>query len=295
MGSTLSKKQKSGLILFCVGTGLLIGGLYYYDKFNKKPKPQTQQENSDADTQVQISNLQKDSVQDEESLLQKAARQVKIEFQGNLLTMNTIIQIFQRALDLTKPEYRQITLDNRKQRREAKAKSNNQLYQQMVLDYNEQVENLIEKKQIELCQYLQISEEVLQESVMSLMEGGQIQQFFMIQATLRQQIKESIPSKITLSVDDLKKVISYQIQILTKKPKVLVQMIQTLSANQETQQLIPMAINTILGDYCYEEFQLEEEDLMVMMQNQNNFTDQTIQNLLQQLEEVMYQLMGPIS
>ncbi|CAK72074.1 unnamed protein product (macronuclear) [Paramecium tetraurelia] len=293
MGSTLSKKQKSGLILFCVGTGFLIGRLYYNGKFNKEPEPQSKQEDSETYTQIQISNFPKDSVQVNEQLLQKAAKQIKVEFQGHLLSMNTIIQIFQRSIDLVKPEYREITLNNREcifiqyHSREKRSKGK---IQQFIVSI---IENLIEKKQIDLCQYLQISEEVLQESAMSLEESGQYQQFVMIQATQRIQIKESIPNKKTLSVDDLKKVLSFQVQILNKKPKELVQMIQALSqANQYNQILIPMAINTILFDYCYDEFQIEEEDLMVMIQNQNIFADLKVQSLLQQLEMIIFQLMG---
>ncbi|CAD8062201.1 unnamed protein product [Paramecium primaurelia] len=293
MGSTLSKKQKYGVILFCVGTGFLIGGLYFDGKIDKKSKSQQQQ--IETDNQVQSTNQERDVTQGYDQVLQQAKGQVNVEFQGDYLTMNSINQILQKSMDLAKPEYAIITLENRKQRREAKSKFNSQLYQQLVLDYNEQVENLIERKQSEFCQSLQITEDIFQESVMQLMENGQFQQFFMIQASLRQHIKEAIPSTKTLTLDQLKQIISYQIEIISSNPKDLAQMIQTLSASQETQQLIPLAVNTIIADYCYEKFQIEEEDMMKLMQNPDNFADQTMHNLMTQLETAMYQLMGPIS
>ncbi|CAD8182866.1 unnamed protein product [Paramecium pentaurelia] len=226
-----------------------------------------------------------------DQLFQQVVKSIQVERQGQLIQISTITQILEKSLDLAKDEYSQITIENRKKRR-AIRKSENAQYQQMVLDYNEQVENLLEKKQMEICDFLQIKETEFQDSVMSLMERGFYQQFFMIQASIRQKIKDSLPSTKEITFDMLKKIINFQIQVLKQQPQELKQIIQNLSVNQETQQLIPLAINTILGDLVYEKFQIEEEDMMKILQNQAYFADVQMQQAMAQLEEAMYMLMA---
>ncbi|CAD8078612.1 unnamed protein product [Paramecium sonneborni] len=293
MGSTLSKKQKQGLILFGIGTVFLIGGLYIDDKLKIELKNQQQKLDSNDKGQEDIQQTEISSNHDIQ--LQQIKEQIQVEYTGDKLSFDTIGQILEKSIDLCKKEYIQITLGNRKQRRDARTQSNSQLYQQLVLQYNEQVENLLEQKKIKLFTSLSISEEVFQESVMFLMDQGYFQQFFIIQATIKQKIKEAIPSTKILSLEQLKQILDYQVQIITNKPIDLASMIQTLSNNQETQQLIPLAVNTILADYCFEKFQIEEEDLIKMMQNPENYADQKMQKLMNQLEQAMYQLMGAIA
>ncbi|CAD8101762.1 unnamed protein product [Paramecium primaurelia] len=294
MGSTLSKKQGKVMVFGGLGLAALVGVTLIL-----KSKPTDEQVQTKGEsTRENVKQISQKSYQPKEStnqgydqLFQQVVRSISVERQGQLISISTITQILEKSLDLAKDDYSQITIENRKQRR-AIRKSQNDQYQQMVLDYNEQVENLLEKKQMEICDFLQIKETEFQDSVMSLMERGFYQQFFMIQASIRQKIKDSLPSTKEITFEMLKQIIKFQIQVLKQQPQELKQIIQNLSANQETQQLIPLAINTILGDLVYEKFQIEEEDMMKILQNQAYFTDIEMQQAMAQLEEAMYMLMA---
>ncbi|CAK59689.1 unnamed protein product (macronuclear) [Paramecium tetraurelia] len=296
MGSTLSKKQDKAIIIGGLGTVALIGAMLYLKSKPTEVQVHTNTNSKQEEVQnitINAINPQGHIVQGYDQLFQQVVRSIQVEKQGSLISIATITQILDKSLDLAKDEYAVITTENR-QRRRAIRRSRQGEYQKMVLDYNEQVENLLEKKQMEICEFLQIREDVFQESVMSLMERGFYQQFFMIQASIRQKIKDSISSTKEITYEQLKKIINYQIQVLNQQPQELREIINNLSGNQETQQLIPLAINTILGDLVYEKFQIEEEDMMKMFQNQALFNDQGLQQAMAQLEEAMYSLMSSL-
>ncbi|CAD8206466.1 unnamed protein product [Paramecium octaurelia] len=296
MGSTLSKKQDKAIIIGGLGVAALIGATLFLKSKPTEVKVNTNTNSQQQDVQqitLNCSNSKGIQIQGYDQLFQQVVKSISVEKQGQLISIATITQILDKSLDLAKDEYAIITTENRKIRR-ALRKANRNGYQKMVLDYNEQVENLLEKKQMEICDFLQIKEEVFQESVMSLMERGFYQQFFMIQASIRQKIKDSLPSTREITYAELKQIIDFQIQVIRQQPKELKDMIANLSGNQETQQLIPLAINTILGDLVYEKFQIEEEDMMKMFQNQSLFNDPSLQQAMSQLEEAMYQLMSAL-
>ncbi|CAD8120501.1 unnamed protein product [Paramecium sonneborni] len=296
MGSIQSKKQNQIIVFGGVGLATIVGILYLikskHPEGTEQPKINQIKQNV---PQINSINQSPQVIKTEgyDQQFQQVVRSIQVERQGQLISITTITQILEKSLDLAKEEFSQITLDNRKKRREIR-KSNKAQYRQMVLDYNEQVENLLEKKQMEICEFLNISEDVFQESVMSLMERGFYQQFFMIQASIRQKIKDSLPPTKNINEDQLKKIIQFQVEQLKKQPQELKDIIANLSENQETQQLIPLAINTILGDYVYEKFEIEEEDMIKMLQNQAYFSDPSMQKAMMELEQAMYQLMASI-
>ncbi|CAD8119220.1 unnamed protein product [Paramecium sonneborni] len=295
MGSTLSKKQSKIFVLGGIGLAAALSLTYILKSQQTEEQVQPKIDQIKQDNPKQISSIKYEEgvKQGYDQLFQQVVRQIQVERQGQLISLTTITQILEKSLDLAKDEYSQLTLENRKIRRKIR-KSQSAQYQQMVLNYNEQVENLLEKKQMEICEVLNISEDVFQESVMSLMERGFYQQFFMIQASIRQKIKDSLPSTKDITEDLLMKIIHFQIEQLNEQPKELKDIITNLSENQETQQLIPLAINTILGDYVYEKFEIEEEDMIKILQNQAYFSDPSMQNAMMQLEQAMYQLMTSI-
>lgn len=82
----------------------------------------------------------------------------------------------------------------------------------------------------------------------------------MLQAAIRQKIKEKIKPKKTLTLDNLKAMLTYQHEILQQKPELLNNLLTKLSQNPETAALIPTIFHIIINDYIYQEFQVEEED-----------------------------------
>ena len=67
-----------------------------------------------------------------------------------------------------------------------------------------------------------------------------------------------------------------------------------IKIDPEQQQLIPLSINTMIFDYLFDKFKIEEEDLIAVMKDQNNLNNSDIQRLLQELESLMYELIGPM-
>lgn len=59
----------------------------------------------------------------------------------------------------------------------------------MVLEYNEEIEQLLESAQMEVVEALKIRQDVFEQSIVALMENGYVQQFFLLQAGMRQKIK----------------------------------------------------------------------------------------------------------
>jgi hypothetical protein len=59
----------------------------------------------------------------------------------------------------------------------------------MLMDYVNDIENLLMKAQEEICAKIDISQPILEQSEMLLMERGLGQHVFMLQASARQKIK----------------------------------------------------------------------------------------------------------
>lgn len=71
------------------------------------------------------------------------------------------------------------------------------------------IENMLMKAQEDICAKLGITQEILEKSEMCLMERGLGQHIFMMQATVRQRIKEKLPKKKSVSMDITKEIIRY--------------------------------------------------------------------------------------
>jgi hypothetical protein len=62
-------------------------------------------------------------------------------------------------------------------------------YLDIILSYTEEVERLIEGAQIQMLEHLKIDVQKFEDSLGAIMQRGNMQQFFMLQAVIRQQIK----------------------------------------------------------------------------------------------------------
>ena len=67
--------------------------------------------------------------------------------------------------------------------------SNPERYEQMIIDFNEEVENLLTKACDDLLVELNLTKDLFEDSMVTLMERGYYQQIFMLQAAIRQKIK----------------------------------------------------------------------------------------------------------
>ncbi|EGR31562.1 hypothetical protein IMG5_106950, partial [Ichthyophthirius multifiliis] len=208
-----------------------------------------------------------------------------------------IYEIMQNSIKLVEEEYVQMTKTNRNLRRQLLQNNSSEQYLDAIMKYNEDIEKSLENANKQIIAKLGISSQEFEDSVIQLMEQGRYQEIYMLQATMRQKMKEFIKNDINVQVtiDQMKELIQYQINLLNEKPALIKEAISKMSQNQETVQQIPIIISTMLNDYVFEKFKLEEEDQMKFMANPNVLRDQEIITLLQQIEQSMYMLMSSLA
>ncbi|CAK70484.1 unnamed protein product (macronuclear) [Paramecium tetraurelia] len=212
----------------------------------------------------------------------------------NCLEPQTIVDILQYTIDVAGDEYIRITLVNRKQRRTYKSNSQLNLYKQQILKYNEDIEELLEKSQAELLQRLGVTKEIFEESMLVLMERGFFQQLYMLQASVKQKIKEKILSNKDLSVQQVKEIIRYNIKILKQQPEPFQYIVNQMMNKNELKEYIPNAINMIVQDFTYQKFKVEEEDQIKNLQKPECMGDSEIHQLLGEIETTMAEVMNQL-
>lgn len=74
-------------------------------------------------------------------------------------------------------------------------------YEKLVLEYNDEVENVLKKAQQTILENLNIQFEDFEESVIVFMEKGHYQEIYMFQAAIRQKIKEKIAATKDLTIE----------------------------------------------------------------------------------------------
>ncbi|EGR33752.1 hypothetical protein IMG5_040260 [Ichthyophthirius multifiliis] len=284
-------KNKKVIFVTAAASFAALGAYYFFNKIQSENKVQKNQ---------QTNQLQRNSItgfQDEEQYKLKARQisqkiAVKKIGNSNFYDMNTISQVLEYSIELAGDEYVQETLNNRESRRKL-MKTDGEQYEKLILQYNDNVENILRKAQSCILEELNISCDDFEESVIAFMEQGHYQEIYMFQAAIRQKIKEKIASQKNLTVDRIKEIIKFQIELLKQQPQLLKNSINKLSSNNETVQLIPTIISTMLHDYIHEQFKVEEEDQMKVMTRTEMTNDHEIILLLQEIEQEMYKLMMP--
>lgn len=137
---------------------------------------------------------------------------------SQILEPSTIIEILHNTMELAVDEYVSATLKNRKARRKQRRETNWKAYKATIIRYYEEIEEIIERAQAELLNRLDIPKEVFEDSMLTLMERGYFQQLYMLQSSIKQKIKEKIPSTKDLSVSKMKDIIKVNIQLLREQP-----------------------------------------------------------------------------
>lgn len=68
-------------------------------------------------------------------------------------------------------------------------------------------------------------------------------------------------------MDMIKQILSFQVEVLSKKPPVFVSLIKKLQGDPDLLQLVPFTLNTLLADLIFDKFGIEEEDQLKGMNN----------------------------
>ncbi|KAM3141808.1 hypothetical protein pb186bvf_006130 [Paramecium bursaria] len=209
----------------------------------------------------------------------------------DLISIKTYQQIVEGSVDLAESEFVRLTIDNRKQRREI-LYTDSTKYIQSLMDYVNDIESLLMKAQEDICKKIDISQQILEQSEMLLLERGLGQHVFMLQATARQRIKDKLPKQKQISMNNTKDIIRYQIKLLNERQELLLDVLSKLPNTQESGQLVPMVLNLVMGDLIYEEYSYEEEDYISNLENQNLYQDPDMGDLLKQIENGVVNLLG---
>lgn len=178
-----------------------------------------------------------------------------------LISIKTYQEIVDKSVDLAEEEFIRLTFQNREDRRKVLAQDKKK-YIQIMMDHMNEIENLLMKAQEEICLKLGINQKQLEDSEMILIERGLAQHILMMQAAVRQRIKDRLPKKKDVSEEVTRDIIKYQIKLLNDKQELFIPILKELPISYETQQLIPIFLNLIINDQIYEEYTLEEEDFM---------------------------------
>ncbi|CAD8192129.1 unnamed protein product [Paramecium pentaurelia] len=307
-------KQHKLIVISLITSGFIISsGLVYYRKQQNKSIMEDQEyqgplntsntmyENQNKnDKKSKFFDLEKDTMQTRFTAAMNAfesiSNLIRVNYipNTNCLEPQTIVDILQYTIEVAGDEYIRITLANRKQRRNYKSNQQLNQYKQYILKYNEDTEELLEKSQAELLQRLGVSKEIFEESMLALMEKGFFQQLYMLQASVKQKIKEKIISNKDLSVQQVKEIIRYSIKILKQQPEPFQYIVNQMMNKHELKEYIPNAINMIVQDFIYQKFKVEEEDQIKNLQKPECMGDSEIHQLLGEIESTMADVMNQL-
>lgn len=168
---------------------------------------------------------------------------------------------------MVKDEYKRLTEEARiKQRTLLKDAPK---YLEALTEYLTNTEVLIIDGQKALAAKVGLSGHKLEEVEGILMERGLGQNILFVQSGLRTKVKESIGATKDVSLDRAKDILKYQVGLLGSKVDYFKELFAGLDKTQENFQMVPMILALALNDMVFEEYGLEEEDLM------KNVTDQS--------------------
>jgi hypothetical protein len=154
------------------------------------------------------------------------------------------------STELVAEQYNQLTKENRKKQRETIKDPAH--YIQTVNDYLINSEGLIVQGQIAIAEKLGISGKKFEMSEEVMMERGMTNHLMSLQSMARLKLKESIKANKEVDLDEVKKIINFQIKCLKERSKEIKEFFVGLPKNMETVQLTPTILTLVLNDYVYE-------------------------------------------
>jgi len=181
------------------------------------------------------------------------AKSVKVHYlpsTDNLIGLKTYSELVEASTELVAEQYNQLTKENRKKQRETIKDPAH--YIQMVNDYLINSEGLIVQGQIAIAEKLGVSGKKFEMSEEVMMERGMTNHLMSLQSMARLKLKESIKANKEVDLDEVKKIINFQIKCLKERGKEIKEFFVGLPKNMETVQLTPTILTLVLNDYVYE-------------------------------------------
>ncbi|CAK84210.1 unnamed protein product (macronuclear) [Paramecium tetraurelia] len=199
--------------------------------------------------------------------------------EDHCLEASCIVDIYAKQLEMAGDDFVKLSKQNRVQRRRLR-KSNQQIYVDSIVQFIIDVEDVLDQALKRLLYQLDVPKEIFEESVLVRMDQGYFQQLYMLQASVKQKIKEKIESTKKLNLKQMKDIIQFNVHILKSFPQEFHVILHRIPS--ENVMLVPTVINIIVQDIIYAKFGVEEEDQITSLKNIQG--DQEIHNLLNKVE-----------
>ncbi|CAD8057566.1 unnamed protein product [Paramecium primaurelia] len=199
------------------------------------------------------------------------------------LSFEVLMTITEAGFKLCAQQY---SLNQQKNRVERRRVFNNpQQYTLSILEFNNELETLINQKQLDICSKLRISSEIYENSfILQFQTQAALERFIVFQLTLRQKLIASIPSKKELSEQQLAQVANIQLKKLDDI-NFFQNYLKTLQGDDL--QFGSVIITVLLSDIVYQQLGFEEEDILKavlaypILKNQLSLIQQKVQALME--------------
>ncbi|CAD8169720.1 unnamed protein product [Paramecium octaurelia] len=270
MGSAISKNK--AVVLASLG---IVGfGAYYMQKDSKqKLSLEKLLSKHDLDQYLETNDRSIDQKID-------VSYDIEIKYsEDHCLEASCIVDIYAKQLEMAGDDFVKLSKQNRVQRRRLR-KSNLQIYVDSIVQFIIDVEDVLDQALKRLLYQLDVPKEIFEESVLVRMDQGYFQQLYMLQASVKQKIKEKIESTKKLNLKQMKDIIQFNVHILKNFPQEFHVILHRIPS--ENVMLVPTIINIIVQDIIYAKFGVEEEDQITSLKNMQG--DQEIHNLLNKVE-----------
>ncbi|CAD8161580.1 unnamed protein product [Paramecium octaurelia] len=206
--------------------------------------------------------------------------------EDHFLEANCIVEIYANQLEIAGEDYVKLSKLNRVQRRRLR-KQKQEFYVDSIIQFIMNVEDVLDQALKRLLYELDVPKEIFEESVLVRMDQGYFQQLYMLQASVKQKLKEKIESTKKLNLKQTKEIIQFSVNILRNFSQDYQDILHRIPS--ENVMLIPTIINIIIQDLIYAKFGVEEEDQIASLRNAQG--DQEILNLLNKVEIEMSRLL----
>ncbi|KAL4481828.1 hypothetical protein ABPG74_007917 [Tetrahymena malaccensis] len=195
------------------------------------------------------------------------------------------LAIVEQSVELASDQYIELTLKNRKERRQY-LETDMKKYEQLIFTHREEVKKILKEAQKSIIKELKISDRQFEISLSS--NNKQVND---LQDSILLNIKHKIKSSKYLSVDTVKDIIKFQINFLQTKSQFINSYAQKYSSSANKTEQIKTFIGTFISDVIFKEFDVEDEDQTITMPQPIILQNDEIISLVQKAEEILSQKM----
>ncbi|CAK73429.1 unnamed protein product (macronuclear) [Paramecium tetraurelia] len=256
------------------------------EQFNEEqvPQEQTSQNVQQVINSTENQNPEDSNSIDSISFINRVNKELKaFQEQQVPLSFDVLMKITEAGFKLVARNYSQMQNKNRNERRQLL--NIPQQYTLKVLEFNNELEILINQNQLDICKKLRISSEIYENSfVLQFQTQAALERFIVFQFSMRQQLIASIPSQKEINESQLAQVADIQLKKLDDI-QFFKNYLQQLQG--EDQQFSSIIITVLLSDIVYQQLGFEEEDILKavlaypVLKNQLSLIQQKVQAVME--------------